>query len=102
MLDAVDLDLGPAVLRVDDLVADRDVERDALALLEPARSDGHDFALLGLFLRGVGDDDPARGRLVVLLERADNDAVLERLQLEPLGHVRTPPRETVWKPALAL
>src|SRR6476661_2237733 len=48
------LDLGAAVLAVDDLVADLDVERHALAVVvDAARADGEDLALLGLLLRGV-------------------------------------------------
>jgi hypothetical protein len=30
-----------------------------MALFNPARSDGHYFALLRLFLSRIGDDDPA-------------------------------------------
>ena len=55
---AVDLDLGAAVLGVEDLVALRDVERAALAVLVGAIADGDDLALLGLLLRGVGEDEP--------------------------------------------
>ena len=56
---AVDGDLGAAVLRVDDGVADLDVERDELAGLlgAAAGADGEDLALLGLLLGGVGDDE---------------------------------------------
>ena len=58
---ALDGDLGAAVLRVDDDVADGDVERDQLAgvLGATAGTDGEDFALLGLLLGGVGDDEAA-------------------------------------------
>src|SRR5262245_15027567 len=57
VLVAVDLDLGAAVLGVDDRVADLDVERHAaVAVLVPAaRAGSHDGALLGLLLRGVRD-----------------------------------------------
>jgi hypothetical protein len=57
---AVDLDLRAAVLRVEDLVALGDVERDALLALvvEPAVADGDDLALLGLLLGGVGRTRP--------------------------------------------
>src|SRR5690242_1761282 len=86
VLHAVDLDLGPAVLRVDDLVADLDVDRDALAVLEPAGADGDDLALLRALLRGVGDDEPG-GRHLLFLAGLDHDAVLQRLQLElPVCH----------------
>ena len=78
---AVDGDLGAAVLRVDDGVADRHVERDELAgvLGATARADGQDLALLGLLLGGVGDDE-AGGRGLLRLARADDDAVVEGVQ----------------------
>ena len=77
---AVVLDLGAAVLAEDDLVADRDVERDELAVLPAARADGQDAAALRLLLGGVGQDDAARGGLL-LLEDLDDDAVAQRLQV---------------------
>src|SRR5450759_5694213 len=53
------LDLGAAVLAVEDGVADLDVERDPLlALVVPAAgADREDGALLGLLLGGVRDHD---------------------------------------------
>ena len=56
-------DLGAAVLRVDDDVADADVHWDDLAGLVGtlARASGEDFTLLGLLLGGVGDDQTACG-----------------------------------------
>jgi hypothetical protein len=56
---AVDLDLGPAVLAVEDLVALLDVERNPLAVVvELAVADSNDLALLWLLLRGVGRTRP--------------------------------------------
>src|SRR2546425_1546728 len=52
---AVDLDLGAAVLRIDDLVSHADVHGDALTLLEAARADRHDLALLRTLLAGGRD-----------------------------------------------
>src|SRR6266568_1216759 len=75
------LDLGAAVLGVNDGVADLDVERHPGAVLEPARADRDDLALLGLFLGGVRDDDAGGGRLLALTG-LDDDAVLERLQID--------------------
>ena len=74
------LDLGAAVLAVDDLVADLDVERDALvAVLVPAAgADGEDLALLRLLLRRVRNDEAGGGGLL-RLEGLDDDAVFERL-----------------------
>src|SRR5690349_24097802 len=55
---AVHLDLGSAVLAVEDLVALRHVERGALAgvLVYLAVANREDLALLGLLLSGVGQD----------------------------------------------
>src|SRR5206468_11737200 len=78
----VDLDLGAAVLGVEDLVPFGDVERDALLALVvvAAVADGDDLALLRLFLRGVGEDDPAGGRLL-LLDRPHDEPVAQGLEL---------------------
>src|SRR4051812_4050093 len=55
------LDLGAAVLAVDHLVADVDVERDAVAVVVDAtRTDRQDRPLLGLLLRRVRDDQAGR------------------------------------------
>jgi hypothetical protein len=78
---AVDLDLGAAVLGVDDGVPDAHVERNAVALLEPARAHRHDRPLLGLLLGRVGDHEAAGGRLLALTG-LDDDPVLQRVQLE--------------------
>src|SRR5918994_1280038 len=87
---ARDLDLGAAVLRVDDGVAHSDVERNPRPLLEPSRTDRHDRALLGLLLRGVRDHDPGDRRLL-LVAGLDDDPVLQGLQVEVLlGHLRFP------------
>src|SRR3954470_17064257 len=79
---AVDLDLGAAVLGVEDLVALRDVERNALLALVvvTAVADGDDLALLRLFLGGVGEDDAAGGRLL-LLDRPHDEPVAQGLEL---------------------
>src|SRR4051794_33264650 len=85
---ALDLDLRAAVLGVEDLVALAHVERDALvgAVVPAAVTDGQDLALLGLLLRGVGEHETGRGGLL-LLDRLDDQAVAERLEL----HVGHPP-----------
>src|SRR3569832_876170 len=83
---AVDLDLGARPLAEQHLVAGLDVERRHLAVLAlGARAGGDDLAFLRLFLGGVGDDDPARG-LLVSLDAADEDAVVQRTK----SHVRLP------------
>ena len=78
----------PPYLRVQDGLADLDVERDQLAgvLGALAGADGEDLALLRLLLGGVGDDEARRGRLLGLVG-LDDDAVIERLQ----GHGGKPP-----------
>src|SRR6266705_1553443 len=75
------LDFGAAVLAVQHDVADLHVHRDALGacIVEPARTHRDDFALLGLLLGGVRNDQAGRGRLLGF-ERADHDPVFERLE----------------------
>src|SRR5579884_4568298 len=83
-----DLDLGPAVLREDDLVALRQVHRDELSVVVPgARADGEDAAALRLLLRGIRKHDAARRRLL-LFEDLDDEAVTKRLQVH-----EWPPKE---------
>ena len=77
VLHAVDLDLGAGVLAEQDPVARLDVELDQRAVLEAlAGADGDDLALERPLLGGVGDDDAAPG-LLVLLDAADQDAILQ-------------------------
>src|SRR5262249_49614094 len=77
---AVDLHLGARPLAEQDAVAGLDVDRDELAaLVTTAGTDGDDFALLRLLLRGVGDDDAA-GRLGLLLDAANDHAIMERAE----------------------
>src|SRR3954451_11900849 len=76
------LDLGAAVLAVDHLVADRHVQRHAVAVVvDAARTDRLDLALLGLLLGGVRDDQAGGGGLLGF-ERLDHDAVLEGLDVD--------------------
>src|SRR6201992_4302052 len=74
------LHLGAAVLAVQPHAAALAVDRHALGpgVVKATRAHRHDFALLGLLLGGVRDDQPGRGGLVGL-EGTDHDAVLERL-----------------------
>src|SRR6202030_1325052 len=59
---AVELDLGARPFAEQHAVADLEVDWDQLAgFIAAARADGGDFALRGLFLGGVGDDDAALG-----------------------------------------
>src|SRR4051794_34316583 len=76
---AAELDLGATVLGVDDLVADGDIERDAVAVVvDAAGAHGDDLALLRLLLGGVGDDQTGSSGLLSL-DLLDDDAILERL-----------------------
>src|SRR5947209_9954086 len=77
----VDLDLGPAVLAVEHLVALLDVKRDAFAVVvELAVAGGEDLALLRLLLGGVGKDQPT-GRGLLLLDRPHDQAIAQGLEL---------------------
>src|ERR1700760_2168389 len=76
-----DLDLGPAVLGEDDLVALRQVHRNELSVVVPgARADCEDAAALRLLLRGIRKHDAAR-RHLYLFEDLDDEAVTKRLQV---------------------
>src|SRR4029450_5261648 len=76
------LELGPAVLREDHLVALGDVHLDVLArlLVASAGANHEHFAPLRLFLRRVGQHDPAH-RQLLLIEHLDDQAVTKRLQI---------------------
>src|SRR5882724_8918373 len=75
---AIDLDLGARPLAEQHAVANLDVDRNELAgLVAAARTHRNHFALRGLFLRGVGNDD-ATGRLFIGGDALDDDAVVKR------------------------
>ena len=83
---AVDLDLGAGPLAEQHAVAGLQVDRDQLAgLVASAGTHGQDFTFLRLLLDGIRDDDPALG-LLFRLDAADDNAVMQRTELE-LGHV---------------
>src|ERR1700739_1770017 len=88
---AVVLDLGAAVLAVDDGVTLRDVQRDTLraVLVPPAGADCDDGAFLRLLLGGVRNDQTGRGRGLGLVG-LDEDLVLEWLDFY-LRHGVSPP-----------
>src|SRR3954471_12331064 len=74
----IELDLLSGILSEEDEVARLDVQRDALAVvLRLAVTGGDHLALLGFFLGGVGDDDPA-DLLLAFLDAGDDDAVVQR------------------------
>src|SRR5271166_685317 len=81
----IDLHLGAGPLAEQDAVARLHIQLLQLAVLVArARADGDDFALHRLFLRGVGNDDAARG-LFLGGEPADENAVMQGTEL----HVRS-------------
>src|SRR3954469_176791 len=80
---AVDLDFGAAVLRIEDLVPLVDVERASLPVLDGAIADGDHLALLRLLLRGIGEDEAACGRLL-LLDRLNDQPIAKGLELHPI------------------
>ena len=73
--------LGPAVLPVEHLVAHLQLHRDRFPSSTRPGAHGDDFPLLRLLLRGIRDVQPA-AHLLLLLQRLDDDAVRERLDLE--------------------
>jgi len=75
---AVDLHFGAGPLAEQDAVTLLHVQGvDLAVVVADAGADGDDFALLRLFLDGVGDDDPALG-LLFFFNALDQDAVAER------------------------
>src|SRR5436190_23974059 len=76
-----DLDLGPAVLGEDDLVALRHVHRDELSVVVPgAGTNCEDAAALRLLLRRIRKHDAADS-LFLFIEDFDDQAVTQRLQV---------------------
>src|SRR5712671_2568870 len=76
----VELDLVARPLAEQHAVADLEVDRDQLAgFVSAARTNGGDFALRGLFLGGIGNDDAASG-FVFGINAFDHDAVVERTE----------------------
>src|SRR5690606_10288130 len=75
---AVDLHFAARPLAEQDAVASLQLQGDELAVfVTDAGAHGDDFAFLGLFLGGVGDDDPALG-LGFFFNALDQHAVAER------------------------
>src|SRR5690606_34546430 len=81
VFDAFELVGAARVLAVDDLVADLDLGRAQLAVVQRlALTDGDHFTLGRLFLGVVGYDDAAGGDFVGF-DRLDDHAVVERLEI---------------------
>src|ERR1700694_2102954 len=75
---AVELDLGARPFAEQHAVADFEVDRDQLAgFVAAAGADRRDFALRGLFLGAVGNDDAALG-LFFGVDTLDHDTVMQR------------------------
>ena len=74
----IELDFLAGILTEEDRVAGCDVQGNALAIvLGLAASGRDDFALLGFFLRRVGNDD-SPDLLFAFFKALDDDAVVER------------------------
>src|SRR5712675_2072559 len=77
---AVELDLGARPFAEQHAVAHLEVDRDQFAgFVAATRADGGDFALRGLFLGTVGNDDAARC-LLFGVDTLDHDAVVKRTE----------------------
>src|ERR1700686_5015502 len=77
---AIELDLGTGPLAEQHAVADLEVDRDQLAgFVAAARANSGDFALRGLFLGAVRDDDAA-SCLLFGVDALDHDAVVKRTE----------------------
>src|SRR5258705_4771387 len=77
---AVELDLGARPFAEQHAVADLEVDRDQLAgFVTAARTDRRDFALRGLFLGTVRNDDAASG-LFFGVDTLDHNAVVKRTE----------------------
>src|SRR5438128_4514099 len=84
-----DLDLRPAVLGEDDLVALLQVHGQELSVVVPgARADGQDAAALRLLLGRVRKHNAAHRRLL-FLEDLDDQAVTKRLQVHTTASCMT-------------
>src|SRR5215467_14887305 len=76
----VDFDFGARPLAKQHAIADVDIDRDELAgFVTSAGAHREDFALGGLFLGGVGNDDPALG-LFLSIDTLDHDSVMQRAE----------------------
>src|ERR1700726_1068983 len=77
---AVELDFSARPFAEQHAVADLEVDRDQFAgFVAATRADGGDFALRGLFLGTVGNDDAARC-LLFGVDTLDHDAVVKRTE----------------------
>src|SRR5947209_18536018 len=82
----IELDLGARPLAEQHAVADLEVDRDQLAgFVTAARTNGGDFALRGLFLGTVRNEDAASG-LLFGVDALDHDAIVERTELHAILH----------------
>ena len=77
---AVEDDLGAGPFAEQDAVANLQIDRDQLAgFVTAARPDGGDFALGGLFLGGIRNDDAALG-FFFSVDALDHNAVVQRTE----------------------
>src|SRR5262249_26483272 len=96
---AVDFDLSSRPLSEQHSVTDFDIERLKLAIIPPgARPGGNDFPFHRLFLGGIGDDNAAC-RLLLLLDAADEDAILQRSKFHGVLPTSRTSRMRGWRAA---
>src|ERR1700730_14389017 len=80
----IELDLGARPLAEQHAVADLEIDRNQLAgFVAAARTNGGDFALRGLFLGAVRDNDAAGG-LLLGVYTLDHNAVVERTEFHAI------------------
>src|SRR6202051_3686121 len=81
---AVELDLGARPFAEQHAVADLEVDRDQFAgFVAATRADGGDFALRGLFLGPVRNDNAASG-LLFGIDTLDHNAVVKRTEFHAI------------------
>ena len=77
----IQLDVAAGILAEQDAIANLDIQRHEFAVFQAlALADGHDFAFLRFFLRGIGDVK-ATLHGFLLLDPFDHNAVIKRTNL---------------------
>jgi hypothetical protein len=80
----IEFDLDARPFAEQHAVAGLEVDRDQVAgFVTAARADGNDFALRGLLLRSVGNDDAACG-FVFGIDAFDDDPVVKRTEFQAI------------------
>ena len=77
MLNAFELDFGSPILSEEDPVSCRDVQWTPLTFVPLSWANSYDASLKRLLLRGVWDDDPTCG-LLLLINALDEETIIKR------------------------